>query len=168
VRVGRQARRQVDSHDRNAGCVDIRDHGLDEAGHGGVQAGAENGVDDERATAELREMKLPRLAVVDLGDRDAQASEDVEVRPRVATDLGDAANQKDRHGNAALRQRPRDDESIASIVAAAAQHADMALGQIRVHRFHRGDGLASGVLHEDERRDADVFDGAPIRVAHLR
>ena len=75
--------------------------------------------------------------------------------------------QKHRDVDAALRQRPRDDEAVAAVVAAAAQHGDLPLEQIAVHRLHRGDRLAAGVLHQDERRDADVVDRPAIGLAHL-
>src|SRR5437763_863534 len=54
-----------------------------------------------------------------------------------------------------------------TVVAAAAQHADLAFEQVGVHRLHRGDRLTSRVFHEHERRDADVVDGALIGFAHL-
>ena len=37
-----------------------------------------------------------------------------------------------------------------------------------VRRFDRRDDLAAGVFHQHERRDADVFDGVAVGLAHLR
>ena len=34
--------------------------------------------------------------------------------------------------------------------------------------FDRRHDLAAGVLHQDERRDSDVFDGVAVGFAHLR
>src|SRR5262249_43340794 len=74
------------------------------------------------------------------------------------------------HGNAdaALRERTRDHEAIAAVVAAAAQDGDMAISQIGVDGFHRRDHLTSGVLHQHERWNADLLDRPSIRFAHLR
>jgi len=112
-------------------------------------------------------VQLPRLTVGDLDDGHAEAAEDLEVHPGVAAHIGDAAEQEHRDVDAALHQRARDDEAIATVVAAAAQHADLAFEQVGVHRLDRGDRLTSRVFHEHERRDADVVDGALIGFAHL-
>ena len=70
--------------------------------------------------------------------------------------------------DAALQERPRDHEAVAAVVAAAAQHGD-APAQLRlVRRLDGGHDLAAGVFHQHERRNADVFDGEPIGLAHLR
>ena len=132
-----------------------------------VEAGAEDRVDDQRAVADLGEVQLPRLAVGDLDDGEAEAAEDLEVDARVAAHVGDAADQEHRHVDAALQQRARDDEAVAAVVAAAAEHGDLPLEQIAVHRLHRRHHLAAGVLHQHERRDADVVDRAAIGFAHL-
>ena len=68
---------------------------------------------------------------------------------------------------AALQQRARDDESVAAVVAAAAEHRHLALEQLAVHGFHGGHDLAAGVLHQHERRDADLVDRPPIGLTHL-
>ena len=62
--------------------------------------------------------------VVDLDDRVAEVAEDLEIDARVAAHFGDGADQERRHVDAALQQRPRDDESVAAVVAAAAEHRD--------------------------------------------
>ena len=87
---------------------------------------------------------------------------------RVAADVGDAADQEHRHVDAALHQRARDDEAVAAVVAAAAQHGDLPLEQVAVDRLHRRDHLPAGVLHQHERRDADLLDRPAIGLAHLR
>ena len=50
---------------------------------------------------------------------------------RVAAHVGDAADQEHRHVDAALQQRARDDEAVAAVVAAAAQHRDLPLERDR-------------------------------------
>src|SRR4029453_10275858 len=109
----------------------------------------------------------PRRAVRELPAGDAQTTQELEVRPRVAPDVAHPRQQEHRHVGAALRQRPGDDEAIAAVVAAPAQHRDLAVEKIAVHRPHGRHRLAAGVLHEDERGDADVVDRAPIGLAHL-
>ena len=50
-------------------------------------------------------------------------------------------------------QRARDDEAVAAVVAAAAQHGDLPLEQVGVDRLHRRHHLPAGVFHQDERRE---------------
>ncbi len=135
---------------------------------GRVEAGAEDGVDDDRAVADFGEVQLPRLAVRDFHDGQAEAPEDVEIDPRVAAHVATLADEEHRHADAALRERSRDDEAVAAVVAAAAKHGDVPVEQVAVDRFHRRDDLASGVLHQHERGDADLLDRPPIGFAHLR
>src|SRR6266511_4179226 len=107
-------------------------------------------------------MQLPRLAVRDLYHGDAEPAENFEVDAGIAANLRDAAQQEDRHVAAALHQRARDDEPVAAVVAAAAQHGDLAIHEIAVHRLHGRHRLPAGILHEDERRNADLFDRPAI------
>ena len=123
VRVRRHAGRQIDGDDRHAEPVDVGDDRLEQAGQRPVEAGADDRVDDQVALGDLAEVQLPLLRVGDLHDGEADAAEDLEVDARVAADVADAAEQEHRRLDAALRQRPRDDEAVAAVVAAAAQHA---------------------------------------------
>ena len=109
-----------------------------------------------------------RLLVVDLDDGDAEPAEDVEVGARVASHVGDRADDEHRGVDAALEQRARDDEAVAAVVAAAAQHRHAAVETRLVRGLDRRHHLAAGVLHQDERGDADLFDGVAVGVAHLR
>ena len=125
-RVGRKPGRQVDRRrPESPDAVDVGDHRFHQPGQRRVQAGAEDRVDDQRAVADLGEVQLPRLAVGDLDDGDAEPAEDLEVDPRVAAHVGDAADEEHRHVDAALHQRPRDHEAVAAVVAAPAQHGDL-------------------------------------------
>ena len=112
-------------------------------------------------------MELPRLGIRDLHHREPKPAENLEVRARVPAHLAHPADEKHRDVDPALHERARDDESVAAVVAAAAEHGHLPLAQVAVHRFHRGDRLPARVLHEDERRDADVLDGPAIGFAHL-
>ena len=86
---------------------------------------------------------------------------------RVAAHVGDAAEQEHRRFDAALDQRARDDEAVAAVVAAPAQHADLAVGEILERRLHRRHRLAAGILHQHDRRDADLVDRPAIGLPHL-
>ena len=74
-----------------------------------------------------REVQLPRLAVGDLDDGEAEPAEDLEVRPRVARTSATRPIRNTDDVDAALQQRARDDEAVAAVVAAAAEHGDLAL-----------------------------------------
>ena len=129
-RIGRQAGRQIDRDHRDARRVDVGDDAFDQAGERRVEAGAEDRVHDQRAVADFGKVQLPRLAVGDLDDGQAEAAEDLEVDPRVAADLGDAADEEHRDVDAALQERARDDEAVAAVVAAAAEHGDLPLAEV--------------------------------------
>ena len=167
MRVGRHAGRQIDRHDRHAEAVDVGDDGFEQPGQRPVKAGADDGIDDQVALGDFAEVQLPLLRVGDLDDGQADAAEDLEVGARVAAHVADAAEQEHGRLDAALRQRARDDEAVAAVVAAAAQHADLARGQVVERRFHRRDRLPAGVLHQHDRRNADVVDRLTIGLAHL-
>ena len=132
-----------------------------------VQAGAEDGIHDESAVADFREVKLPRLAVGDLDHGHAEPAENVEVRPGVAADLGDLADQKDQDVDVALQQRTRHHEAVAAVVAAPAEDRHLPFQQIAVHGLHGRNHLPSGVLHEHERGNTDLLDRPAIGLAHL-
>ena len=66
-----------------------------------------------------------------------------------------------------LHEGARDHEPVAAVVAPAAEDGHAALEQVAVHRLHGGDHLAARVLHEHERRDADLLDRPPIGLTHL-
>ena len=116
---------------------------------------------------DLGAVQLPRGFVGDFDDGLPDAAEDFEVDARVALDLGEPANHEHRDVEAALLQRARDDEAVAAVVALAADDGDAAFGEIGIERFDRRHHLAAGVLHQHQRRDADVLDRATIGFAHL-
>ena len=112
-------------------------------------------------------MQLPGLAVGDLDHGDAEASENLQIDAGVAAHVGNPSNQEHGHIGAALDQRPGDDEAVAAVVAAAAEYGDLAIEEVAVDGLHRRGRLPAGVFHQHERGDADLFDRAAIRVAHL-
>jgi hypothetical protein len=132
-----------------------------------VKAGADDGVDDQVAFGDLAEMQLPLLRRRDFDDGETDTAQNLEVDPGVAPHVADAAEQEHRRRDAALGQRPRDHEAVAAVVAAAAQHADLAGDEILERRFHRRDRLPPGVLHQHDRWQADVVDRLAIGLAHL-
>ena len=112
-------------------------------------------------------MQLPLLRVGDFDDGETDAAEHFQVRPRIAANVGDAAEEEDRGLDAALHERARDHEAVAPIAAATAQHADVAGRQVLERRLHGRDRLPAGVLHQHDGRDADLVDRAPIGLTHL-
>ena len=109
-------------------------------------------------------MQLPCLAVRDLHDSQAEASQDFEVGAGVAAHVGHASDEEHRHADATLHQRAGDDEAVAAVVAAAAEHRDLALEKVAVHRFHRGHDLTAGVLHQHERGNANLLESSADRL----
>ena len=133
-----------------------------------LEPGADDRVDHQTAAAHLRRVQLPRLLVGHLHGVHAQPPQDVQVQPRVAGDVGHRAEDEHRHVHAALGQGARHHEAVAAVVAAAAQHRDAAVEQILVVGLERRHHLAAGVLHQHDRRQAQVVDGLPVGFAHLR
>ena len=166
--IGGHAGWQVDRDDRNAAGVEVGDHRLVKPLQGCAQPGAEHRIDHQVVRAHLGEMQLPGALVSHLDDGDPEAPEDVEVDAGVALDLGDPAHEEDRCLDPALIQRPGDDEAIAAVVALARDDGDATFGEIVVERLQRGHHLPAGVLHQHDRRDADIVDGGPIGLPHLR
>jgi len=112
-------------------------------------------------------VQLPFPRVRDLCHHHPDAPEHLEVRPRVAADLGDAAKQEHRGVDAALHERPRDHEVVAAVAAPTADDGDTTRRQVLERGLHGRHGLTSGILHQHDRRNSDVLDRAAIRLAHL-
>ncbi len=166
-RISRHAGRQVHGDDGNARAVDVCDDRLEHPLERRLEAGAEDRVDDQVARRDLREVQFPGLTVDDLHDREAQATENLQVRPCIPADLRNDAEHEHRDVDAALVERPGDHEAVAPVVPAPAQHGDVALGEILEARLHRRDHLAAGVFHQDDGGNPDLLDGSPIGLAHL-
>ena len=166
-RVGRHACRQIDRDDWSAEAVEIGDDGLEESRERSAKAGTEDRVDHELALRELAEVQLPLLRVGDLDDGHADAAEHFEVGARVPAHVGHASQQEHRCVDAALHERAGDHEPVAAVVATAADDADAARRQVVERGLHGRHGLTAGVLHQHDRRNADVLDRAAIRLAHL-
>jgi len=165
--IGAHPRWQVDRHDRHAGLVDVGDDSLHEAGERRRQAGAEDRIDDQIVSGNLGAVELPRLFVGDLHHGLSDVAEDRQIGARVAFHFAERADDEDRHVEAALLQRAGHHEAVAAVVALAADDGDAALGEILVEGFNGRDHLAAGILHEDQRRDADVLDRPSIGLTHL-
>src|SRR5262245_4791643 len=113
-------------------------------------------------------MQLPGLAVGDLDDGEPQAAKDFKVDARIPTHLGNEADEKYRDLDAALDQRACHDESVATVVAAAAQDGHASLEQLAVDGFDCRHHLPAGVFHQHQRRNANLFNRPAIGLAHLR
>ena len=153
--------------DRHAAVVEVADHGFEETGQWRRQARAEQRVDDQVVRRDLAAMQFPRGLIGDLDDRLTDVAENLEVDPRIALDLAQTPDHEHRHVEAALLQRPGHDETVTAVVALAADDGDAAFGEIGIQGFHGRHHLAAGILHQNQRSDADVLDGASVGLAHL-
>ena len=113
-------------------------------------------------------MQFPGLAVGHFHCGESQTPENLEIDARVAAHVRHSADEEDGHVDAALQQGACDHEAVAAIVAAPAQHRHLMLVKVAMNGFHGRDDLAPRILHEHQRRDADLFDRPAIRFAHLR
>ena len=113
--------RSIDD-DRDRRRVDVGDDRFHHPAKRRLQPGAEDRVDDQRALRDLGEVQLPALLVVDLDDGDAEPAEDLEIHAsRRRGRRRSVPIDEHRRVDAALQQRPRDDEAVAAVVAAPAQ-----------------------------------------------
>ena len=158
----------ADSPDgRSTDTTHVGNDGLNQSGDGSVEPGSKDGIDNQVAVAQLGEVQLPSLTVGHFDHGQPEATENLEVRSRVAAHVGDTAQQEDRDVDPTLQQRSGDDKPVASVVAASTEHGHMAFEQVAVDGLHGGHDLPARILHQHERRNADVFDRAPIGLTHL-
>ena len=81
--------------------------------------------------------------------------------------VADVAEQEHGHVSAPLAERTRHHEPVTAVVASPAQDGHAPLEQVRMRRLDRRHDLTTGILHQHERRNTDVFDGPSIGLAHL-
>ncbi len=166
--VRREPGRQVDGDDRHAEPVDVGDDGLEQPRQRAAKTGAEDRIDDERRNPRARVKCSSHSCALVISTtvmpRRPRTSRLVRASPRTSATL---PRRKTDVVDAALRERARDHESVAAVVAAAAEDRDAARRQVVEGGFHGRHDLASGVLHEHDRRNPDVLDGAAIGLAHL-
>ncbi len=134
---------------------------------GRLEAGAEQGIDDNVPPQHLGAVQLPVLGGPDLDHVEPEAAENVEIQPRVAADAGCVPEEVDLDVDAGLPEHARHDEPVAAVVAAAGEHRHARLGQPVERGFHGRHHLPAGVLHQHRRRHADVLDGPAVGFAHL-
>ena len=162
-----QSARQIDRHDGPRGRVQIGHDRLREPGQRRVEPRPEQRVHDDVRAEHVRAVQLPRGGIADLDDVHAEIAQHVEVRARVAFHVGRLADEIHADVEVPLDERARDDEAVAAVVAASAEHGDAHGREALERRLHRGDDLAAGVFHEHDRRHADLLDRAAIGFAHL-
>ena len=135
---------------------------------GDAETGPEDRIDDQRTLRDLGEMQLPTLLVADLHDGQPKPAQDVEIRPCVASHIGERTDDEHERVNPPLQQRAGDDEPVASVVPASTEHRDTPREPLFVRGFDRGNDLAARVLHQHERWNSDLIDGVAVGLAHLR
>ena len=164
--VRRQARGQVHRHDRDAGleaAQDRRDGRRREPGGRGAQARAEDGVHDQVGLLDALQGRRPPRGVGEprvTRPPDALAGE--EVDERVALDSLPGPEEK---GLGPRAEPARDDEAVAPVVAAAAQH-DHAAGP-REALVHEPRHRRARVLHQDRPGQPDLVDRVAVGPPHL-
>src|SRR5208337_3494072 len=85
---------------------------------------------------------------------------------RISAKLFGIRQQQNAHGTARFDELAGDDESVAAVVALAAENAD-ALGFRVIGEDETGD-RGAGVFHQEERRYAETLGGGAIDLAHFR
>ena len=131
------------------------------------QSGAEQRVNQHIAAQYLPTVAFPLLLGCYLHDRHAQAPDYREIDLRIAPHVLCGGCQAHAHIDATLVQRPGHHASVAAVVAPTAEHDHLCVVESINGGIHGGDYLTPGVLHQHQRRNAQVFDGAPVGFAHL-
>ena len=158
------AARHVDGDDRRAVVVQHLDGACDLVARRAREAGAEQGVDEDRGARErvaVGAKALPRAPFEANGRSALQARE---ADGGVAAVGGRVADAHDGDVAASAAQDARRHEAVTAVVARAAEHDDPAVGCLALHRT--GD-LGSGPLHQVDARDAVLVDRGAIDGTHL-
>jgi hypothetical protein len=100
----------------------------------------------------------------EINDWHVCVTQDVEIRRRIAAELIGGAKQQDTAVVAADFKVAGDDESIAGVVAFAAEDDD---GAVDTEALEHIDTAAAGIFHEHEAGDAALFDRTAIELAGL-
>ena len=166
VSAERPLGRSIDTTSADSAFTSL-DHPPGQPGERRRQPRAEQGVHDEIARADRRRVPIPVGLVRDLDDRQRQGAQALEVGAGVAFDVGGAAEEEHRDVDVPLPQRPGHDQAVPAVVAAPAEHRHAPAGEVAERGVDGGDHLQAGVLHQEQRRDADLLDRAPIGLAHL-
>ena len=168
--VGRQAARQIDR--RRPGTPDALTSATTvstQPGQRRREAGAEDRVDDQVAR---RARRVPcssqaGASAISTTSRPSRR-EDVEVRPRVAPDVGRRCPSRNTPTSTprCAASAPRRSRRRRCCRGRTARRPRIDARSVE-RRLHRRHDLPAGVLHQHDRRDADVVDRAPIGLAHL-
>ena len=170
-----QSRPEGVSRARTRGVVELIE-GVDDAGHAGadlaVEAGAEHGVDDEGGELPVGGGAVFRFVVENGDDVEAQGGVGVVVDLRVAVELGGVGHGVAGDAEAEVVQVPGECVAVAAVVPAAAEDGDSRVGAevllIALEEVDdEGSRVEGGVFHEDDRGQAEAFDGELIDAAGL-
>ena len=166
-RVGREPTGQIDRHDRLPSRVHVRHHRGQQPFERHPNSGSDKRIDHEVGRCDRGPASVPPRGGGGLVHGEAELPGDGEVGARVAPELLGPGEQNDRDGRPPLRQHAGDDESVAPVAAAPAQDGHAPAIPLREPRFDRAGHGTTGVLHEDDRRNADLVDRAAVGIAHL-
>ena len=101
-------------------------------------------------------------------DTSSMSRSTIKPAPCVTANVGHGPDDEHQRLDTALQQRSRDNEAVATVVATPAEDGHPPLEPRLERCFNGRDDLASGVLHQHQGRDADVFNREPVGFAHLR
>ena len=130
-------------------------------------AGAEQSVEREVPLVARSDQSLELGLAADPDRRDPGLDQPVQRDARVAAHALGVSGQPDDDVGAAPGQVARGDESIAAIVAAAAQHQHAQRQHRAVPALHRRDHARAGALHQLGAGGVTAVDGRAVERAHL-
>ena len=102
----------------------------------------------------------------DLGHRDSQVGQDIQVDPGVTAHLLPLTQEQHDHRDAGVRQVAGHHKPVAAVVAPPGHHCHFPLGG-RKFPPENLEGGPPGIFHEDQGRDAEVLNGPAVQLPHL-
>src|SRR5215475_7860075 len=160
--------RNVERNDGPAGGVDRLDRGRDAALGDAARARPEERVDDD---VSAREQIGGGTIDVERPRADAGAPELLELARGVASDVGRWWDQQHRGSSPVTLEPAGHDEAVAAVAPLAADDDDLRAALRRAQGRQRVDdrpgSAATGILHEDRPRDAELGDRSLIEPPHL-
>ena len=164
-----QARGDVHGGHRQAGAVDrVERLGEQPFGHGLVQAGAENGVDQEGlagATGGEDLFQLGRGARPFPGGSPLPGGGRSSTLAAGLSSCG-AGQEQDAHVVSLFQQQAADGQAVAAVVPLAGQDQAVRVAVARELAGEKRGAGAGGILHQDDGGDAALFDRRAVDLPH--
>lgn len=154
-----ESRGEIDRENRGGGVIDGLNRGTIRFAHVRRQTGAEQRVDDPVRGLQMLLQDVPLGRGIDPFDDDSQSFGRLGVLPRVRGQAFPVGQFEHPHVATGAHEMPGNDEPIPAVVSAAGADANPPLREIpqRDRRSPR-----AGVLHQDEPRQSEAFEGELI------